>query len=184
MKNFFISVPKTSAVKWDTFAPVSNDESYKAKISLGFITACFMSLLCLGSIQCDAQSINSTTKTEDTQSKVSGVEDHTIRGVVRSGEDSAPLTGTNIYLKGFSDGTSSDANGQFEFPRKLKKGDVLVFSFIGFEIKEYVIQENVSDLIEITLIPTAFEVMGDAATDEIYTPKAIGSRKWLRKNKN
>lgn len=64
----------------------------------------------------------------------------TIRGIVKSMEDNAAVPGTNIYLKSASSvGTFSDSNGQFEFPRALKTGDVLVFSFLGLKTTEYVV---------------------------------------------
>src|SRR6478609_6852688 len=64
----------------------------------------------------------------------------TIRGVVTSADDKQPVPGANIYLKSLSSvGTFSDANGEFEFPRALKPGEVVVFSFIGLETTEYVV---------------------------------------------
>jgi hypothetical protein len=64
----------------------------------------------------------------------------TIRGIVKSMEDNTAVPGTNIYLKSSSSvGTFSDSNGQFEFPRALRAGDVLVFSFLGLKTTEYVV---------------------------------------------
>lgn len=64
----------------------------------------------------------------------------TIQGTVYdpSGET---LPGTSIFIKGNdSVGTVTDLDGQFTLP--VKKGDVLVASFIGFNDVEYIVTDN------------------------------------------
>lgn len=58
-----------------------------------------------------------------------------ISGVIRSGEDSTPLPGVNILVKGTTNGTISDAEGRFTLPVS-SNDDVLVFSFVGFVSQE------------------------------------------------
>ena len=60
------------------------------------------------------------------------VSEHLIKGVIKS-EEGDPMPGVNIQSKTGIDGTVSNANGEFEFPRKLAAGEVIIFSFIGFQ---------------------------------------------------
>jgi hypothetical protein len=107
-----------------------------------------------------------------------------VTGIVR-GEGSEPMAGVNIYLKGSVDGTVTDADGKFEFPRKLKEGDVLVFSFIGFETIEYLITSETTAPIEITFSAAYYEIMGKiAVVDYIYTERESGLRRWWEKVKD
>ncbi len=59
-------------------------------------------------------------------------------------EDSNPLPGVNIVLQGTRIGTQTDFDGTFTFPEKLKKGDILIFSFVGFESKKIIITDEKS----------------------------------------
>lgn len=54
----------------------------------------------------------------------------TVRGVVTSKTDNSELPGVTILVKGTTTGFSTGLDGRFEI--KVKKGDVLVFSFLGF----------------------------------------------------
>ena len=69
----------------------------------------------------------------------------TIQGqVLENTEPPLPLAGVNIMIKGTTTGTVSDGNGYFSI--KAKRGDVLVFKFIGFKDYEYVISRAISNL--------------------------------------
>ncbi|WP_196888347.1 carboxypeptidase-like regulatory domain-containing protein [Aureivirga sp. CE67] len=57
-------------------------------------------------------------------------------------DDTGIFPGVDIFLKGSNIGTSSDINGKFIFPEKLKENDILVFSFMGYEEKEVIIKKN------------------------------------------
>jgi TonB-dependent starch-binding outer membrane protein SusC len=48
-----------------------------------------------------------------------------------------PLPGVNIVVKGTQNGTSSDFDGKFSIS-SVKKGDVILFSFVGFKNQELV----------------------------------------------
>lgn len=54
--------------------------------------------------------------------------------------EGTPLPGVNVIVKGTSVGTSTDFDGAFKL--KSNKGDVLVFSFIGFQNKEIIVTNN------------------------------------------
>lgn len=123
--------------------------------------------------------IQPTASIQTIAPRVAG-EDRTIKGVVRD-ETDTPMPGVNIYLKGSTEGTVTDADGKFEFPRKLKEGDVLILSFIGYETIEYTVTAEAMDLVVIKLSAAYYEMMGKiAVVDDIYSEKeqSILSRWW------
>jgi iron complex outermembrane receptor protein len=56
----------------------------------------------------------------------------TVDGVVVDSKTKQPLPGVNVIVQGAQAGTSTDFDGKFKLS-KLKKGDKLVFSFIGYK---------------------------------------------------
>lgn len=69
----------------------------------------------------------------------------TIQGqVLENSEPPYPLAGVNITIKGSQMGTVSDENGYFSL--KAKRGDVLVFNYIGFKTYEYVVSRTINNL--------------------------------------
>ena len=87
-------------------------------------------------------------KISDTSDIVSSAADDrpwTIQGqVMENSEPPYPLAGVNIVIKGTTLGTVSDGNGYFSI--KAKRGDVLVFRYIGFKDYEYVVSRAISNL--------------------------------------
>ncbi|MEO6915029.1 MAG: SusC/RagA family TonB-linked outer membrane protein, partial [Chitinophagaceae bacterium] len=57
-----------------------------------------------------------------------------ITGKVTAQDDSSPLAGVSLTIKGTLNGTTTDASGQFTF--NARPGALLVFSYIGFDNKE------------------------------------------------
>jgi hypothetical protein len=105
-----------------------------------------------------------------------------IRGIVKDESDMA-LPGVNVLLKGHAEGTTTDAAGRFEFPRKLKEGDVLLFSFIGYDTQEYVVRKNNETVTEITMMMDFTITMGEVAVNEIYSAKESTFQRWWSKVK-
>lgn len=103
-----------------------------------------------------------------------------VKGVVVD-ETGAPIPGASIVVKGTTQGTTADADGRFQFSEGLHEGDVLVFSFIGYEPREYTIRATDGQL-EITM-DLDMNVMGAIAVDEPYTAQT-GIRGWWTKFKN
>ena len=108
---------------------------------------------------------------------------HTITGVVKDAEMGSPLPAVSIYLKGADSGTISDEKGAFEFPVSLNEGDVLVFSFIGYESVEYVVTKEPNQSIEIKMEYSTIMMMGKVAVDEPYEESATGLRGFWQKLK-
>lgn len=107
--------------------------------------------------------------------------EHIVKGVIKS-EDGGLMPGVNIYLKNGDEGTISDEDGEFEFPRKLKSGEVLVFSFIGYEKVEYVVLGELTEPIEITMVFDTHIILGKVAIDDVYEEPG-GIQKIFRKVK-
>jgi CarboxypepD_reg-like domain len=106
----------------------------------------------------------------------------TVKGIVKD-EEGLAMAGVNIYLKGSTIGTISGVDGKFEFPQKLREGDIIVFSFIGMETKEYAVRNDMKDLIEISLVMDGAIMMGDVVVSEIYTQEPSGIAKLWNKVK-
>lgn len=106
---------------------------------------------------------------------------YTVSGVVIDSDSNEGIPGTNILLKGTSYGTTTDAYGNFKFPKKLKEGDVLIFSFIGYEIKEYVVPKNGAARVELSLkLSLDVSIMGEVATNDIYHEDRSLPNVWSR----
>ena len=69
----------------------------------------------------------------------------TVHGVVvDTQEPPLPVIGATVYIKGTNKGTTADAVGSFSI--QAKKGDVLVFSCIGYKDVEYNVTRSIGDL--------------------------------------
>ena len=64
----------------------------------------------------------------------------TVTGLVKSFDDGTVLPGVNIWRKGsVNEGTVTDNNGRFTYPKPLAAGEVLIFSYVSMERREYVV---------------------------------------------
>ena len=100
------------------------------------------------------------------------VEKYTVKGTVLD-EENLPLAGVNVVLKGSAEGTVTDFDGKFEFPRALDVDDTLVFSYISYQPKEYVIEASDSNIIDITINFNNSDIflMGAVEVDGVYASK-------------
>lgn len=123
-----------------------------------------------------AQNIQSQTNGSDETplkfQEVVNEKNISVKGVVT--ENGTPLPGVTIVLEGTTVGVSTDFDGYFKFPSVLKKGDVLVFSYVGFNSKKVVIQDenSVSDItLSVNLKMDSCVLMGKVAVNKVYTSK-------------
>lgn len=72
-------------------------------------------------------------------------------------ETNSTIPGVNIVIKGTISGTITDQNGKYQI--RAEKGDVLLFSYIGYEDQEVTIDNEA--VIDVTMIP------GKVALDEL-----------------
>ncbi|WP_299338845.1 carboxypeptidase-like regulatory domain-containing protein [uncultured Psychroserpens sp.] len=92
----------------------------------------------------------------------------TVKGIVS--DEEGPLPGVNVTLKYADVGTSTDRNGAFTFPKALKPGDILVFSYLGYETQEIKIKKN-TRLIKLLLTTDLVEILGAVNDDKPYKSK-------------
>ncbi|WP_299227352.1 carboxypeptidase-like regulatory domain-containing protein [uncultured Psychroserpens sp.] len=102
------------------------------------------------------------------QAGASASKETTVKGMVS--DDSGPILGANITLKGTKVGTSTDKDGAFIFPKALTPGDILVFSYLGYETQEVKIEENTT-FINLVLTTDLIEIMGAVNADTPYKSK-------------
>lgn len=100
-----------------------------------------------------------------------------INGKVTTDEGTIP--GVNVYLKGTQTGTLTDKDGTFTFPKELKEGDILVFSFLGYETLEYTIKKENPSFIEINLNAKSILITGALADNS----QPRGMKKFMAKIK-
>lgn len=94
-----------------------------------------------------------------------------VKGIVS--DELGPFADVSVLLQGTTIGTVTDFDGYFEFPKPLKKGDVLVFSFIGLKSKKIVIDNNAALNIELKVnmkSDTCF-LLGKVAVKKVYKSK-------------
>ncbi len=64
----------------------------------------------------------------------------TVKGVIKDKTTGEGLPGVNVLVKGTTNGTNTDFDGNFEI--KAKTGDILVFTYLGFKNQEITIGTN------------------------------------------
>lgn len=94
----------------------------------------------------------------------------TVSGTVTEQSTSVPLPGVNVVIKGTSTGTSTDFDGKYQID--VKNGDVLVFSYVGYQAKEIVynkqttldvqLSEDAAQLDEVVIIGYGTTTVKDA----------------------
>ncbi len=68
--------------------------------------------------------------------------DRTITGIVIA--EDKPVADANITLQGTNIGVTTSEDGTFTFPKKLKTGDILIFSYLGYETQKVIIASDTS----------------------------------------
>ena len=106
-------------------------------------------------------------QTKTTATKIT-TNERVIKGLI-SNED-GPLEGVNVILKSTKNGTVTNIKGEFTFPSKLKTGDVLVFSYLGYENQEVKINATTT-FIEIVLTDDLIEMIGALDSAKPYKSK-------------
>ena len=95
-----------------------------------------------------------------------------VTGIVKGKtfENSELLNGVNILLKGTRTGTTTNRKGEFIFPKKLKPGDILIFSYLGLATQNIKIKEN-SSVLNITLVEDDSQIFGALNNNKRYSSK-------------
>ena len=111
----------------------------------------------------EARAFYTSTETRNIVFQKSGEE--TISGTVLAYLSKEPLTGVNIIIKGTVYGTTSDIEGNFALT--ASPDDTLVFSFIGYEVREVPLEgrteinielmEDIGMLGELEIVSTGYQ---------------------------
>lgn len=132
----------------------------------------FLSLTSLHTIQAQEQKpsieiVESSKKNSEVNQQKP--QEQLLAGVVS--DESGPLPGTNIILKGTTIGTSTNFDGEFTFPKALKEGDVLVISFLGYATQEIKIKKEQTELNANMQVDMSCVLMGEVEMNTVYQSK-------------
>ena len=129
-------------------------------------------LACLALFSMSSMHAQDTTQTlgSDTKTNISKFQNNIlVKGTVSDSE--LPLPGVNVMLEGTETGTVTDFDGNFEFPKRLKKGDVLVFTSIGMDSQKIVVENNGTTSkidLKVSMTTDTVILMGKIAVKEVY----------------
>lgn len=112
-----------------------------------------------------------TSLTNSTTQETKANQEIMVKGIVS--DESGPLPGVSVLIQGTTNGAETDFDGKFEFKEPLKKGDVLIFSFVGMETKKVVIENNqsVSNIlmnIDVTMALDECIIAGEVTVKKVY----------------
>lgn len=136
----------------------------KLRFASRIAIAC-LALFSFGTIQAQ----KNKAKSESQKNVAIQIQNLIVKGNVSDGTN--PIPGVNIILQGSTIGTVTDGDGNFAFPKKLKKGDALIFSYLGYKSQKVVMKnESSAAKIDLKLDMELDEVviMGDVATKRVY----------------
>ena len=143
------------------------------KSKFSFISAISLACLALFSFT-GAQAQDTDTKDTTPNIRVNQTnQNNAVTGTIVD-ENNLPLPGVNIVLQGSAIGTESDFDGNFVFPKKVKNGDILIFSYVGYESKKMTIQNNnatANMVLNVSLSNDSYILMGKVAVKEVYSSK-------------
>lgn len=136
-------------------------------------------------LACLALFVGSTLQAQTTKQHIENLDDKPSKTITTNykkdilvkgnvSDELGPLPAVSILLEGTTIGAKTDFDGNFEFPQKLKKGDVLVFSFIGMASQKVIIENtNSASKIElqVNMEMDSCMLLGKVAVKEVYQSK-------------
>ncbi len=109
--------------------------SFRSKGLGSLLRLGFMSMMiCFG-----AQLATANSRTNFTEIELPSVLQSTVTGTVTDA-DGAPLPGANVVVKGTTNGTQTDFDGNYTL--NVDSGAILVFSYLGFQTREIAVGGN------------------------------------------
>lgn len=148
-------------------------ENQQKSKSFGFwkgIGLACLSLFTFNTLQ--AQKANPKTKpVENGKEIIQQQKKFSVKGIVA--DETGPLPGVSILLQGTHIGAETNFDGKFEFPKKLKKGDVLLMSYLGYKSQKITIS-NATSASEVELkinMEGEIILMGKVAVKQVYKSK-------------
>ena len=86
---------------------------------------------------------------------------HLITGKVINGDNLKVMTGVSVNIKGSLQGTVSDSNGHFSIPIRTNDVVTLLFSYVGYDNKEYKLHVSEGDTTIIITMTNGNKKMDD-----------------------
>ncbi|WP_243765944.1 carboxypeptidase-like regulatory domain-containing protein [Polaribacter cellanae] len=147
------------------FEDLSQNKQPRKKFSFfGGIGLACLSFFAFGTLQAQDKPAKKQIKQLKTAINVEGM----------VSDASGALPGVSIVLEGTTKGTETNFDGKFKFPQPLKKGDVLIFSYIGYKTQKVVIDsKNASSkiVLDIHFKNEDIFLMGAVDVKKIYKSK-------------
>ena len=103
-----------------------------------------------------------------TNTDASTTNERVIKGLIS--DENGSLKDVNVRKKNTRIGVVTNEKGEFTFPEKLKTGDVLLISFIGFETQEYIIGAETT-FVNLVLTEDMIEMIGALDANTPYRSK-------------
>lgn len=122
---------------------------------------CLLCLICLGRGNISLQAQNRGNETVKAQQN-----EYLMKGTVMD-KEGTPLPGVAVQVKGTTQGTATNLDGEYAIAVKGVEKPVLVFSFLGMETQEVALQKGKQRL-DVTLRESA-EQMQEVVVNGIYT---------------
>ncbi|MFY0603477.1 MAG: carboxypeptidase-like regulatory domain-containing protein [Flavobacteriaceae bacterium] len=145
-----------------------NPHKRKKYSFLRALSFAFLSLFTLNTIQ-SQQTIKSKKVAKQIKKRF------TVKGVVK--DETGSLPGVSILLQGTTKGTETDFDGKFTFPVSLKKGDVLIFSYLGYKTEKVTIDGKNSNPNLILKLNVNFETASCVLMGAVEVKKVFKSKK-------
>lgn len=95
---------------------------------------------------------------------------HVVKGTVSDRLYQDPVIGANVILLGTTAGVITDAEGKFEFPQRLKEGDKLQFTFVGYKPATFTVGKETDEVLTIHM-ELDIDVMIETAVADPEIPK-------------
>ncbi len=162
---------KTSQLKDYSYSPELKKTTNLKYLRI--VGLAFLSMIPLQNIQAQngrpkIEVVEQSQETKKDQVKNDGIQEDLLTGVIS--DESGPIPGVNVLLKGTHIGVATNFDGEFIFPKELKEGDVLVVSFIGYETQNIVIKKDQSPL-NIIMKGGSCVLLGEVAVNNVYKSK-------------
>ena len=89
-----------------------------------------------------------------------------VSGVVTSQKDNSPMIGVSVFVQGTTTGVQTDLDGKYSID--VKKGETLIFSFIGYTQKQVIVEDS---QVNVSLSESE-EVLGDVVVTALGIKKS------------
>ncbi|WP_282124271.1 carboxypeptidase-like regulatory domain-containing protein [Algibacter mikhailovii] len=177
---YFIKNPENSTCGYFKTSQLDRppeNNSIRKTTSLNFLRIAALTVFSLTSYnQIQAQQISAKTEIVEKSLEASSdkaqkneFQEKRLSGIIS--DTAGVLPGTNIILQGTSIGTSTNFDGEFEFPKPLQEGDVLVVSYLGYTTQYIQIKDEMTPLHIIMQEDVSCVLMGEVDVKGIHESK-------------